>query len=48
MLVNLYNPNNEAEQVQTIKKVKLGIDFFELLDSTQNNKIPPSLNFDLE
>ena len=26
MLVNLYNPNNEAEQVQTIEKVKLGID----------------------
>ena len=26
LLVNLYNPNNEPEQVQTIEKVKLGID----------------------
>ena len=26
LLVYLYNPNNEPEQVQTIEKVKLGID----------------------
>ena len=26
LLVNIYNPSNEHEQVQTIKKVKLGID----------------------
>ena len=26
LLVNLCNPNNEPEQVQTIEKVKLGID----------------------
>ena len=25
-LINLYDPNNEAEQIQTIEKVKLGID----------------------